>query len=586
MIYTYLFEAKAVQSYLFQGNKLKDLISASERLDRMIDESRDSLLYHVLEAANLENDLLKSSTSKDAIRFLRCKGGAIYAFSTSKQVLVKLRETWTLTLCQLFPSLVYVDALSQGVSLPETLQVGMMSLGADRNVPQVSFPIGTAITERYSKTGNPTIQLSEIAKQSSPDERKSGTGLDIDTDFHRQALTAWNLKTDSTLTSRFTPEGLRGHVKFPIDFEDEFPFAGSKEGLTKREREAIKDIALIHIDGNGLGILLRKLQEKLKSTSDDVFASSFRTFSTALNQATLKAAQIATQNLYEQVCKERPSQDVFLLPMRPVVLGGDDVTLFCRADLAMNYAKAFCAAFKRISKDELNHLYQQHLKGSGIEPFMTASGGVLYHKAGHPFMACHQMVEALCAVAKKLTKSIHGDQSDKVGPAALAFYRITSSTHEELEMIYNQSQVYEVIDDDSEDAMTLSISQLAYFVDENTEHERHLNHLAELMKLSQKAGSPVSIAKWRQMATHLSRGDLSEAKRIFSRAKSLSDPKSAADLEQILHKLSAKQQHNWLWLKETGLTGGEYQSSINDLLVFEHFQPVQLEGPQACEERT
>ena len=584
MIYTYLFEAKAVQSYLFQGNKLKDLISASERLDRMIDESHDSLLFHVLEAANLEHDLITATKSNESVRFLRCKGGAFYAFSTSKDALVKLREAWTLTLSQLFPTLVYVDALNHGDSLSKSLEAAMKGLGADRNLPQVNFPIATAITERYSRTGNPSTKLSALAKKSSPDERANDSGLDLDTDLHRQALSAWNLKDASALTNRFTPEGLRGLVKFPIEFEDEFPFVGSKDGLSKREREAIKDMALIHIDGNGLGVLLRKLQDKLKDKSDDVFASSFRMFSTALNRATLKAAQIATQNLYDRV-SQKSEHDISLLPMRPVVLGGDDVTLFCRADLAMTYANDFCSAFKSVSKDELNQLYQQHLKGSGIEPFMTASGGVLYHKASHPFMACHQMVEALCLVAKKLTKSVHGDQSDKVGPAALAFYRITSSTHEELESIYNQSQNYQVIDDNSKETINVSISQLAYFVDENTDHERHIDNLAALMKLSQQPGSPVSMAKWRQMATHLSRGDLSESKRVFSRAKSLADAKDAVALEKIFLKLSANKQNDWLWLKESESSRCLYQTPINDLLVLEHFQPVKIEGPQACEER-
>lgn len=57
-MFTYLFEAKSIQSYLFRSGKLKDVISASERLDRLIDNHPTSVLAHVIEQCGLESDLL------------------------------------------------------------------------------------------------------------------------------------------------------------------------------------------------------------------------------------------------------------------------------------------------------------------------------------------------------------------------------------------------------------------------------------------------------------------------------------------------------------------------------------------------
>ncbi|MGD6740190.1 hypothetical protein ACN08N_19290 [Photobacterium leiognathi subsp. mandapamensis] len=124
MRYCYLFEAKSIQEYLFQSNKLKDVIAASERLDRLIDSTECSVLDQVLKAAELESDLLNRDVNTDhTIHFLRCKGGAFYAYCQQQAPLVSLRSAWTLTLSQLFPSLVYTDALSEAPALKVALRL-------------------------------------------------------------------------------------------------------------------------------------------------------------------------------------------------------------------------------------------------------------------------------------------------------------------------------------------------------------------------------------------------------------------------------------------------------------------------------
>jgi len=54
MIFTYLFEAKSIQNYLFANGKLKDVIASSERLDRFIDSDKTSLLYQVIKQADIK----------------------------------------------------------------------------------------------------------------------------------------------------------------------------------------------------------------------------------------------------------------------------------------------------------------------------------------------------------------------------------------------------------------------------------------------------------------------------------------------------------------------------------------------------
>lgn len=585
MYYCYLFEAKSIQDYLFQSNKLKDVIAASERLDRLIDSTKDSVLDQVLKAAELESDLLNRDVNTEhTIHFLRCKGGAFYAYCQQQAPLVSLRSAWTLTLSQLFPSMVYTDALSEAPSLKVALDKAMEGLNAARNTPQVNFPLSSTVIERYSRTGNGVVPLSSLAQRACvKDEFKNDSALDIDTELHRQAYQAFDMRETAALQDRFTPENRQGAICYPIDFEKEFAFSGPQL-KRKHQREAIKDMALIHIDGNGLGILLRQLKSALKDQSDAVYCQAFRDFSEALNKATVAAARIATEQVYQHVIAENDFYEACVtLPMRPIVLGGDDVTLFCRADLALDYATTFCCAFKQESERALVDVFKQYLSDSGLFPYITASGGILYHKAGHPFSHSHHLVEALCDKAKVLTKSVYGTQSNKVGPAALAFYRVSNATQSNLSQLLTQAQTFSVGED-----QRLTVGQSSYFVEplsateaDKVKDGRFLQQLRDIMP-QEGSVTPVSMPKWRQMMTAIAQHDLDEAKRIYHRAIELCvDADAIATFKSALQQLVPKDalgHEDWYWQ----LTGDEdgkmngYQSFINDVLIVHHFEPALL----------
>lgn len=161
MIYCYFFEAKSIQAYLFGSGKLRDVIAASERLDRFIDSDKTSLLHHVLTQAQLDSDLLDENCPDrdDLIRFLRCKGGAFYCYAKQKDPLLKLRSLWTLTIEQMFPSLQYTDALTHGEVLKDVIDATHQQLAANRNTPTIKLPIASAPAHRTALTGNAAVPL-------------------------------------------------------------------------------------------------------------------------------------------------------------------------------------------------------------------------------------------------------------------------------------------------------------------------------------------------------------------------------------------------------------------------------------------
>ncbi|WP_370554992.1 hypothetical protein [Edwardsiella tarda] len=569
-MFVYLFEAKSIQSYLFQSGKLKDVISASERLDRLIDNRPSSVLANVIEHCQLDTDLLTPHTTQhdQQISFVRCKGGAFYAWSQRKTPLLQLRSLWTLTVQQLFPSLTFCDALCEDISLQHALQRGHAALAAARNLPRPHYPLSTAPCVASPRTGFAAVPLSAAAQREIASQANEGEQyIDLDTELHRQCYRFLGLR-DSLLLQKFSANtGLPADLQYPLDTSAFY------NAQTEQTEDAdLRDLALIHIDGNGLGKQLIALRKALENQPDEVFSTAFRQFSDALAKATELAAADATQWLYQTQLKNAP---VTYLAMRPLVLGGDDITLLCRADFALDYATCFCRAFRNHSEKQLKSLYTRYLNGSvDLLHYLTASGGILYHKANHPFMLCHHLVEGLCSEAKTVTKA-----TPTALPAALSFYRISKALAEDIRVLRAQSQQWHW------KGKPLQGALLGYLIDQfnSSLAGPSLIELEGMRQfLSQKVNSnaplPLSINKFRQMATELSRDNSDEAMRIYDRALSQLTPTQRTEWDKHLVSLMPATQQaepNWLWSQTDDKGETRYHSWIVDLLIYEHFMPEQ-----------
>lgn len=137
-------------------------------------------------------------------------------------------------------------------------------------------------------------------------------------------------------------------------------------------------IAIIHADGNGLGRIVQKYGHK---------QDEFKRFSQDLDKNTKAAAVSAFEYIKEKYHWKE------IIPIRPIVLGGDDFTVICRADLALDYVRSFIEHFERN-----NSKYN-----------LTACAGIAYVKSSFPFYYGYELAEALCAYAKKDAKSFNQD---------------------------------------------------------------------------------------------------------------------------------------------------------------------------------
>jgi hypothetical protein len=301
----------------------------------------------------------------------------------------------------------------------------------------------------------------------------------------------------------------------------------------------------------------------------------------------VKAAQAATQFVFNNA--QYKDKEKTLLPMRPIVLGGDDITLLIRADLALKYSEIFCNEFEKTSREALKPLFNNELKNSGLKDYLTASGGILFHKAGHPIMQSLHLVESLCDGAKKLTKQVYANadgtpNDQKVGPAAMAIYRTSTSVSDNFETLMNDTHTHVVGE------KQMALGQGCYFIETespiSSEHSHAESHqrcnfsaINKLVEFSNLKDAPVRMAKWRQIAGLVAENNLGDANRMYHRACDLSKPENVSDMEKLITNIMPAQtstlKANWYWENaEQNSNKVDFISFLNDLLIFDHFKFV------------
>ncbi len=171
-------------------------------------------------------------------------------------------------------------------------------------------------------------------------------------------------------------------------------------------------IAIIHADGNGLGKVIQTVGKK-----KDVYGE----FSIKLDDATKEAAHTAYQTVKNKF------NDKQVIPIRPVVLSGDDMTVIIRGDLALDYANSFITAFEKNTKTALGHILREEKVFALSKDYLTACAGIAFIKSSYPFYYGYHLAEDLCSHAKKDTKAIFGENTNYLPPSCLMFHKVQDS---------------------------------------------------------------------------------------------------------------------------------------------------------------
>ena len=179
-------------------------------------------------------------------------------------------------------------------------------------------------------------------------------------------------------------------------------------------------VAVIHIDGNGVGGVMRRLDEVLSEKGGGALKGELEVAegdSDALRVLVLKiserldaAVKLAFRSAWERVAKlaRKDAGDsnrcYTAIPVVPVILGGDDVTVITSGDYALPFAAAYLRYYEEATGNDPILCYLTPPEGQDTGP-MTAAAGVAIVKRNFPFHIAYELAEKLVDRAKKVGKT-------------------------------------------------------------------------------------------------------------------------------------------------------------------------------------
>lgn len=372
MTHCLIFEASSIHDYLSASGRLRHIVGASELIESLCGATLDE----VIEALDLHEKLV----------FSRRAGGVFQAYADSRAPLEQLAAVWSLRVREVVPGLPFKLALGEGADWKSASKAARDQADGSRGLSERSLPLATPFSARHALTGEAATDVLR------------GESIDAATARKLQAADA----KANRLGQRYLPGSTWGD--WPLDLSAEeggksrqvFPFLDQEQSL-----------ALLVADGNGLGQLLIRLFEEAGGLPDRDYAAHLLEFSRNLEEATTAAAQRAVREVVE------PQRDAGsgILPMRPILLGGDDVVVLIRADLALPFAEAFARAFEQET-------------GARLKDPLTASMALVWFGRRQPIAQVQALAYGLLKkVAKAQVKQAF--PAACVAPAALAWHRLT-----------------------------------------------------------------------------------------------------------------------------------------------------------------
>ena len=198
------------------------------------------------------------------------------------------------------------------------------------------------------------------------------------------------------------PEEYR-EAEFFHDVKSELGSKGSEGAAALGDRNRW---AIICMDGNDMGM---QMQEKLKELKEgritpEQMPQWLKAMSSAIDSCSFEATKAGIKAVFEKwKDSDDAKKDKKFLPLRPLVVGGDDITVLCHCSYAMDFVKAAMAKFNEHSKIEDAKAKNGDLKMSvwpATNGEISISAGVLFAPVTLPLHSAMAYTEALLASAK------------------------------------------------------------------------------------------------------------------------------------------------------------------------------------------
>ncbi len=196
-------------------------------------------------------------------------------------------------------------------------------------------------------------------------------------------------------------------------------------------KNMLSSVGVVHIDGNGVGAIMRDLGSAHSEAQEAGVCVSADEVHTEPNDA-LQAFIMVVNNRLDKAVKDAIALSWYdvqeltpdtVVPIVPVLVGGDDVTVYTDGRFAIPFAEAYIRHYEELTeKDEL--LKQLAVVAGAKKPGpLTASAGVAIVGRNFPFHIAYDLAEELVSRGKKL-----GKKKDTVPCSTINFHVLRDAT--------------------------------------------------------------------------------------------------------------------------------------------------------------
>lgn len=394
-----LFDTRSIQKYIFSGNKLKTNIGASYLVDRVFDDALVYVLKQSLTDEEVDDSSWRDNQRNDydwgdmpkKCRVAYIGGGnalVLFKQSVEDKTIQDIVTNFSKKVLLEYPGMHTGAAIGiirideEGYYLDENGERLIAHNNSEKNTL-------TRLVHQLKKQQNSSFPLRSIPY----------TGLTLSCEATGEAAIIHNDSLDRDISAEldsklyvtskrgnkpsFTDSSLLKKLHEVVNFKlDGYAFPVNLEDLGQKETESY--IAIVHIDGNNMGRMFSKCNTLTlrKNRSLEVRRNTVDAFCELIK--TIIKKDYAKYGSFLNLSKNEDG-DKFL-PIRPIVLGGDDMTFVCTAKLAVLYSKRI----------------MERLKKLGI----WSCCGITIQPVNYPFFRGYELAEQLCSEAKKSMRAI------------------------------------------------------------------------------------------------------------------------------------------------------------------------------------
>ncbi|EFU61539.1 hypothetical protein [Actinomyces sp. oral taxon 180] len=320
---------------------------------------------------------------------------------------------------------------------------------ADESALPASAPLSDEELDRIREYASRSLKVPVLSDDEGQVPTQTGKDKDRSLSLPSRVKRAWSRsarqlqlkevieRQDSTLSDEEVRDRIADLNEDPFQLERAFQDVSDEDGATKPLPE-LSSVGVIHIDGNGVGAIMRDLGTAhravqkigVSTISDEVTTeqnSGLQSFIMEVNRRLDDVVKEAIALSWYDV-QELSRYDVqeltpdTVVPIAPVLVGGDDVTVYTDGRYAIPFAEAYIRHYEELTKDDSLLSVLAIVAGGKktdaperdcfrLEDYivqepgpLTASAGAAIVGRNFPFHIAYDLAEGLVSRGKKLGK--------------------------------------------------------------------------------------------------------------------------------------------------------------------------------------